>query len=64
MTDDRKLTEMPCSRCGKTGLFDLQDVPAHFPFCSMRCKTLDLGDWLEPAEDEDEPADAASNGAP
>ncbi|OHB54244.1 MAG: hypothetical protein A2Y07_01635 [Planctomycetes bacterium GWF2_50_10] len=24
-----------------------EPVPAHFPFCSQRCKLLDLGKWLE-----------------
>lgn len=49
-----------CPTCRKT----LEDAPPDFPprpFCSSRCKLLDLGNWLnetyrvsEPAETQDE----------
>jgi endogenous inhibitor of DNA gyrase (YacG/DUF329 family) len=51
---------MLCSNCQKSVAFDLSKMPAHFPFCSMRCKALDLGMWLEPEEDEDEDLDEAN----
>ena len=52
-----------CSTCGK--LFDPDETPA-MPFCSERCKRIDLGRWLdeeygvphetdEPPEDEPPP---------
>lgn len=34
---------IPCPTCRKTGPW--QDGPA-FPFCSERCKMIDLGKWL------------------
>ncbi len=30
-----------CPICGKPA------VPAHRPFCSPRCRTIDLGRWLD-----------------
>jgi len=37
----RKL-EIPVQKAGK-GVTEL----GYFPFCSERCKLIDLGDWLE-----------------
>lgn len=41
---------------------------AEFPFCSLRCRERDLGNWAmekykvaAPMMDEDEPEDAAAN---
>jgi hypothetical protein len=55
---------MQCPICKKT-VTDPNDSlkpNAHFPFCSDRCKLIDLGRWLDgkyqiPVEPE-EPADA------
>ena len=33
-----------CPTCGKS--FDSQQSPA-LPFCSQRCRLLDLGHWLD-----------------
>ena len=42
-------------------------LPPHFPFCSERCKLIDLGRWLdgkyqipvvEPDEGDSDPADS------
>jgi endogenous inhibitor of DNA gyrase (YacG/DUF329 family) len=49
-----------CPVCGKPVL-----QPANRPFCSSRCKAVDLGRWLggtyaipgEPVEDEDKEAE-------
>ena len=38
-----------CSICGKTFEFDYEKggkLPPNFPFCSSRCKAIDLGKWL------------------
>jgi uncharacterized protein len=40
-------------------------VPEHAPFCSPRCRTIDLGRWLGgdyriPSEDEPDEADLAA----
>ena len=40
---------MKCSICGIDYEFDLkkeEPLPPHFPFCSKRCKGIDLGKWL------------------
>lgn len=31
----------PCPICGKPA------APGHRPFCSARCRTIDLGRWLK-----------------
>jgi endogenous inhibitor of DNA gyrase (YacG/DUF329 family) len=47
----------PCPVCGKPAL------PAHRPFCSARCRNVDLGRWLkgsykvETDEGPDEPSE-------
>ncbi len=40
-----------------------------FPFCSQRCRTIDLGRWLDqrysvPADDAEETADEAERESP
>jgi endogenous inhibitor of DNA gyrase (YacG/DUF329 family) len=52
----------PCPTCEKPASLG-DDNPAR-PFCTSRCKWVDLGRWLDgsyrvPAEDEDEPPAAA-----
>jgi endogenous inhibitor of DNA gyrase (YacG/DUF329 family) len=50
----------------------LADAPAsnpHFPFCSERCRTLDLGRWLDgayavPLGDADEDDDGSGSSPP
>lgn len=46
----------PCPVCGKPA------VAAHRPFCSARCRQVDLGRWLSggyaiPATEEEPPED-------
>jgi endogenous inhibitor of DNA gyrase (YacG/DUF329 family) len=43
-------------------------APAHFPFCSDRCKLIDLGRWLDgryqiPVVENDESVHQASDSA-
>ena len=37
-----------CSICGDSYEFDdkRKELPPHFPFCSSRCKAIDLGNWF------------------
>lgn len=40
---------LKCSLCGTNYEFVYnkdEPLPANFPFCSKRCKSLDLGKWL------------------
>ena len=40
---------MKCSICGSDYEFEYkkeEPLPSHFPFCSKRCKAVDLGKWL------------------
>ncbi|MCG7873349.1 MAG: DNA gyrase inhibitor YacG [Candidatus Thiodiazotropha lotti] len=57
-------TTVPCPNCGKSVLWE--ERSKWKPFCSERCRLIDLGDWLdenhrisEPHNDqlEDEPFD-------
>ncbi|QPC86771.1 DNA gyrase inhibitor YacG [Mesorhizobium sp. NBSH29] len=51
----------PCPICGKTSLREL------FPFCSTRCKDIDLSKWLTGSyaipvrDDEDEEGDGTTS---
>lgn len=41
--------DMKCCICGIDYEFDYkkeEPLPPHFPFCSKRCKAIDLGKWL------------------
>ncbi|MCZ8545856.1 DNA gyrase inhibitor YacG [Mesorhizobium qingshengii] len=59
MNSDSKVTPLrpkrPCPECGKPSARDT------FPFCSARCKDIDLNRWLKGAyvisarDDEEEP---------
>jgi endogenous inhibitor of DNA gyrase (YacG/DUF329 family) len=51
--------EVPCPRCGTRREWSGN---AHRPFCSERCRLIDLGGWLSgenaiPGEPADEPVD-------
>ena len=39
----KKKTELPCSICGRLTEYFAEPLG---PFCSQRCKTVDLGKWL------------------
>lgn len=61
MSSDDKVTPLrpkrPCPECGKPSARET------YPFCSVRCKEIDLNRWLKGAyviparDDEDEPDD-------
>lgn len=36
-----------CPTCGKSVLYHKGQNDPYFPFCSERCKLIDLGKWLE-----------------
>lgn len=38
-------TIIPCPTCHKTQLWDIQN--SYRPFCSERCKLIDLGEWVD-----------------
>tara|TARA_B100001123_G_C15125925_1_gene953312 strand:+ start:303 stop:560 length:258 start_codon:yes stop_codon:yes gene_type:complete len=41
--------ESRCSVCRQGYTFEYKPgkkLPSHFPFCSQRCKSIDLGKWL------------------
>lgn len=55
---------VPCPQCGNDVVFDSQISPFR-PFCSERCKLIDLGQWasesysipLKEQDDKDIPAE-------
>jgi uncharacterized protein len=50
----------PCPICGKSA------TPAHRPFCSARCRDIDLGRWLRGVyriETEEEPDQIPGDGS-
>ena len=57
------MTTVPCPRCGATSAFTRANPWR--PFCSERCKMIDLGAWATesyrvPAEDQEPPEDDSS----
>ena len=36
-----------CPLCAKSVEFDPKALPRGFPFCSERCKLIDLGRWID-----------------
>jgi endogenous inhibitor of DNA gyrase (YacG/DUF329 family) len=65
---NRSVIDTRCPICEKVMQGDPRDFP-NFPFCSQRCKTIDLGRWLggrygipaeEPDEDFEFPEDGGS----
>lgn len=56
-----KTTTVPCPTCGKP----VPWTPASTwrPFCSERCRLIDLGDWLNENHRIPEPLDDYSDGA-
>jgi endogenous inhibitor of DNA gyrase (YacG/DUF329 family) len=61
--------QVPCPRCGQPTLFAPQNKWR--PFCSERCKLIDLGDWAseryrvaaeDKAPDSDEDAEMPREG--
>lgn len=36
---------MKCPTCKKQVELPKEGIPSHFPFCSERCKLIDLGAW-------------------
>lgn len=56
MTSKRTLF---CPQCGEPA--DMSPGNAYRPFCSRRCKLIDLGDWLDESHRIAEPADSAES---
>ncbi len=66
MKDSTKVTPLrvrkPCPECGRPSARD------SYPFCSARCKDLDLNRWLSgryviPATEEEAPPDGNGSGS-
>jgi uncharacterized protein len=55
---------MKCPICKKPVAADDANRPPTYPFCSERCKLIDLGRWLDgkyqiPVADKDESSDVS-----
>jgi len=67
-TPMRLMKTVKCPICGKdVKFYEKEKLPVSFPFCSRRCKLIDLGKWLdeeyktsEPISEERVPADDAN----
>ena len=54
------MIRVSCPTCGRRVEGESVSALPHFPFCSARCKTIDLGRWLDEryrlaAEEEEAP---------
>ena len=41
------MPRITCRYCGKTFFYESVDTWPDFPFCSRRCRLVDLGKWIE-----------------
>lgn len=41
------MARIDCPHCGKTLEYQSVKDHPHFPFCSERCKMVDLGKWFD-----------------
>jgi endogenous inhibitor of DNA gyrase (YacG/DUF329 family) len=42
------MLSVPCPRCGKQiDADESKPLPPSFPFCSERCRLIDLGKWFD-----------------
>ncbi len=55
-----KTTTVPCPTCGKP--VPWSSASRWRPFCSERCRLIDLGDWLDENHRISEPLDGYSEG--
>jgi len=50
------LRRAKCRQCGEVFTYTtIKDSP-NYPFCSKRCRLIDLGDWLDEKHKIEEPA--------
>ena len=59
------MKQVPCPRCGKLSLFSSQNKWR--PFCTERCKMIDLGEWASesyrvPTQDHQPPPESSDEG--
>ncbi|WP_423821374.1 DNA gyrase inhibitor YacG [Salinisphaera sp. SPP-AMP-43] len=47
----------PCPQCGEPS--DMSPNNRYRPFCSRRCKLIDLGDWLDESHRIPDPSGSA-----
>ena len=63
------MIQASCPICGRAMEGQSPKVWPQFPFCSARCKTIDLGRWLResyrlPAEEKDGAEQSEETGIP
>lgn len=55
-------TVVPCPNCARP--VEWSDASPFRPFCSERCKLIDLGEWFNEEHRISEPTDAPSENPP
>jgi hypothetical protein len=55
-------TSVPCPTCGRP--VEWSPASPFRPFCSERCKLIDLGDWLDESHRISDPLDAPGEDVP
>lgn len=56
------VTRVECPTCGKPVTWTPDSTWR--PFCSQRCRLIDLGDWLDETHRISDPTDATSDDPP
>ncbi len=53
--DSSTMPKIDCRYCGKELAYESTSDLPYFPFCSERCKLIDLGKWVEEEHRIEEP---------
>lgn len=54
--------KVKCPHCGKEVEHDSSELGPYFPFCSERCKMVDLGKWMSEEHKIQSPASEQTGG--
>jgi len=57
---EKKAKTIDCPYCGEPARVDAEN--SYRPFCSRRCKLIDLGDWLDESNRIPDPTGSAPGG--
>ena len=54
--------KVTCPHCGKEVEYKESELGHPFPFCSVRCKMVDLGKWMNEEHRIESPAEGRTDG--
>ncbi len=60
----REAVKVACPTCGKPVVRSAEAEAPYFPFCSERCRLVDLGKWLDESHRIEEPLERGPDAGP